>query len=203
MAIKSIECRKETADRCVSAFKPLMEIIQPGFIAGGAIRDYFAGQDIDSDIDVFFPNEDARKGANTAMRNNKAFRAAYKSEDISAYWWKGKLVQLIGKHYFENAAAAIAEFDFTVCCAGINGKDIIGHEYFLADLAGKRLAINKLPFPLSTLQRVQKYAKKGFTACSGALLEIAKAIQRIDFTNPGQNVLEFYPSGSPRFARFD
>ena len=51
------------------------------------------------------------------------------------------------------------------------------------DLAKRSLVINSLPYPLSTVQRMQKYIKKGYTICNGGLLEIA--LNLVEGEGPG------------------
>lgn len=195
--------REQLKSGCAQRFRDILDAVPLGWIAGGAVRDYFARMDSDSDVDVFFKsNEDLAAGIKT-IEKAKA-KLLYSHEHVSGYMLKNRHVQLIKKHFFEGPRETIAQFDFTVCCAAIdNAEEVFTHEHFFDDLAGRRLAINALPFPLSTLERLQKYVGKGFRACNGTLMEIAKGIQSIDLNNPTINTLTFYPDGSPRFTRFD
>ena len=70
-------------------------------------------------------------------------------------------------------------------------------------MAKKALIINKLPYPLATLKRLQKYINKGFSICDGGLLEIAKKINEMDFGDPLQNSFEFYGDGKTKIIKFD
>lgn len=195
--------RAELKTSCLSRFKPLLEIVSPGWLAGGAVRDFFSQQPTDSDIDVFFNDVEGFARAESTMNQADGVKKLYEHPAMVAYKWRGKVVQLIRQHFFASPVETIAAFDFTVCCCAVDLNEVYVHEHFFDDLAGRRLAINKLPFPLSTLERLQKYVSKGFRACNGTLLELAKGIQATNLGDPSANTLTFYPDGSPRFARFD
>lgn len=199
------EIRKELVDQCIHRFKPLLERCANGngWVAGGAVRDFFARENTESDIDVFFVNDIALTNARTELEDGLKLKLLYENPSVIAYKWRGKVVQLIRQYFFSSPQECIANFDFTVCSCAVDEKGVYVHDNFFQDLAGRRLAINKLPFPLATLQRLQKYVQKGYVACNGTLLEIAKGIQTLNLDKPSENVLAFYPDGSPKFRRFD
>lgn len=195
--------RAELKVLCLGQFKSLLEIVAPGWIAGGAVRDFFAQQPTDSDIDVFFSDAAGFTKATNALGSHEHATKLYENPAMIAFRWHGKTVQCIRQHFFASPVETIAAFDFTVCCCAVDLTEVYVHEHFFADLAGRRLAINALPFPLSTLERLQKYGKKGFVACRGTLLQLAKGIQEVNLSEPSANTLTFYPNGTLRFARFD
>jgi hypothetical protein len=194
--------RDEKKKECLRRFAVLLNAISPGWIAGGAIRDHFASQTIESDIDVFFKSHDDYQNTINQLVNDRRFEKQYIHKELACFVWRGMDVQLIGTHFFPGPKETMESFDFTVCCCALDLNEIYMHEHFMEDLAARRLAINKLSFPLSTMERLQKYSKKGFTACNGTLLEVAKAIKGVDFEDT-KNVLSFYPNGGARFMRFD
>lgn len=172
------------------------------WIAGGALRDYFSIGYPQSDIDVFFPNNDEYEKAKKCLLFHTQGNIEYENEKICVFIVNKHRFELV-KIFFPTPESTITEFDFTVCCCAVDTKDVYMHEDFFADLAKRRLVVNKLPFPLSTLQRLQKYIRKGYSICNGGLLDISKAIAGLDLTRPEVNTFEFYPDGSPRFVRFD
>jgi len=195
--------REQLKTGCAAWFRDVLDAVPNGWIAGGAVRDYFSRTPTNSDIDVFFKSAKDLADGLKSIKKAKA-RLLYTHEHVEGFLLNRKHVQLIKKHFFAGPAETIAEFDFTVCCAAVDhAGEVYTHEHFFEDLAGKRLAINSLPFPLSTLERLQKYAQKGFLACNGTLMEIAVGIQSIDLQNPTANTLTFYPNGGRRFTRFD
>lgn len=196
--------RDELKAGCIDWFKPILEALPNGWIAGGAVRDYFARVKSESDIDVFFPSEDACKSQAESLEGAlSGAKKVYDNDTATGFVWRNREVQLIKRHYFDSPQSTIESFDFTVCCAAVDLNGVYVHEHFFEDLAGRRLAINALPFPLSTMQRLQKYIQRGYLACNGTLLSLARGVQSIDLDNSQENVLSFYPNGTPRFARYD
>jgi hypothetical protein len=59
----------------------------------------------------------------------------------------------------------------------------------LRDLVERRLEINTVSYPLSTLQRLEKYVRKGFTISPKAILAIAHKVKE---TNLEDQTAEFY-----------
>jgi len=172
------------------------------WIAGGCLMSYFSGQTLTSDIDIFSYNQDNIDIACRYFEETYSQKPTSEFETIVNYWKEGKKFQFV-KRYFKNPIDCIDQFDFTVCCVALNKDRLIIHKRFFMDLARRRLVLHKLFFPLSTMQRIQKYVKKGFWICNGGLLDIANAIQNVNFQDPNQNVLEFYPNGDARFVRMD
>ncbi|MEW6171294.1 MAG: hypothetical protein AB1472_07050 [Candidatus Omnitrophota bacterium] len=179
----------------------LNEIPCKCWVAGGAVRDYFSLGYITTDIDIYFPSdEEFQKGKIWFIDNGGEIK--FENERLMVIYYKKHKFELI-KMFFESPQQTIDQFDFTVCCGAISKDSVFFHNTFFIDLAKKRLVVNNLPYPLSTLQRLQKYIKKGFTICNGGLLEIAKAIQKLDLDNPSINHIEKYPAGTPKFVRLD
>ncbi|KKK61922.1 hypothetical protein LCGC14_3009480, partial [marine sediment metagenome] len=52
--------------------------------------------------------------------------------------------------------------------------------------------------PVSTLQRLVKYALRGFIPNKQTFLTLIEQLQSIDLSNPADNDLEYYPDGCPR-----
>lgn len=173
------------------------------WIAGGAVRDWFSIGYCSSDIDIFFPDERNMLLASKNLTDRLSLKPTFENDKIVNFIFKKHKIQLIKAHYFKTPADTIRAFDFTVCAASVNRVTVNFHETFFIDLAKKRLVIIGLPYPLSTLQRLQKYIKRGYTICNGGLLEIAKAIQKLDLSKPDQNIFEFYPDGKVKFIRID
>jgi hypothetical protein len=197
------QLRTEKTKECIARFHSLLSIVSPGWVAGGCLRDYFSGEPLTSDIDVFFANDNDFNSTVEKLKFDKRFTQKYAKDKLAAYDYRGTEVQLIGTHFFASAKETSEAFDFTICCAAVDLNEVYVHENFFEDLAGKRIAINKLPFPMSSLERLCRYSRKGYTACNGSLLEIVKAIQKVDLENKAENGIEFYSNGSPRFIRFD
>jgi len=174
------------------------------WIAGGCLRSLFSGEKLKSDIDLFFPTKDEwDKLYNRFIEKN--IKVILKNKNTIKLLYKSKYNIDFVKKYFKDEKETIENFDFTVCSVAlnINKEQFFYHKTFFIDLSARKLVINSLPYPLSTLQRLQKYIFKGYSACNGTLLEIAKAISKLDLDDPEQNIFEFYEDGSPKFYKID
>jgi len=178
------------------------------WIAGGAIRDYLSNGKIDfnTDIDLFSYSRKELCRALLILRNKASFKPYLITKNAikgTCTLNKKEYKVDIVKRIFDNMVDTIENFDFTVTCFALNSVDFVCHPSAPFDLLAKRLVINSLPFPLSTFQRLQKYIKKGYWICNGGMLEISKSLSKIDFDNPDENTIEFYPNGGLRFVRYD
>lgn len=200
------------------------------WIGGGSVRDYFSVGYITGDVDLYFSNKEEfdkchqyfmyngiiekKDGDIVSNVSKPAAFLLYENDNVCKLLYKGKKYDLV-KKFFSDPETAINAFDFTVSCAAIDRTKVYTHPTFFVDLAKRALVINKLPYPMSTLWRMQKYIKKGYTICSGGLLDIAKAISSLELhkekeenaSNPATDAAiietEFYPDGTPKFKGID
>jgi hypothetical protein len=128
------------------------------WIAGGAVRDYFSQGYCSSDLDLYSQIRKSLEKAKQWMINDGAIILFENQNAIKISWRKLKLDLIT--YFFEDMAQCIETFDFTVCCAAINYGEVVTHQTFWMDLAKRRLVINKVTFPLSTMWRMHKYIKK-------------------------------------------
>jgi len=198
------------------------------WVAGGCVRDYFSIGRLSSDVDLYFPSELDFGNCKTYLfeaevqyikefdqdnierlveiKKPKA-KKLFENDNVLKVFYKGRKYDLV-KKYFANAQTCIEEFDFTVCCAAVDLGIVYTHETFFIDLAKRQLMINKLPFPLSTMWRMQKYIKQGFYMCSGEMLKLSKAIGALQTNTPEGEAanLELQPmseGNEPKFLTFD
>lgn len=176
-------------------------------IAGGAIRDYLSDVEI-KDIDIFSNDKEAEdtliKYWNKLAKNGDAVKIINENDALLNIKWEGRWFQLIKSKYYDMTTTAVIDsFDYTICCAMLVDDAFRCNQTFFQDTLAKHLRVNKITFPLSTLERMQKYIQKGYTACNGTLLEISKACATIDYNNPKEDTLRFYPDGTPRFFGVD
>lgn len=136
---------------------------------------------------------------------------------LANYTFEDRWIQVIrGKYYDMKTTALIDSFDYTLCMAMITTDGLKVGQFFYEALATKHIRVNRLDFPLASLERLQKYIKKGYFACNGTMLALSKAINDMDKSvfetvidgnmasaNLQQNSLMFYPDGTPRFIGVD
>jgi hypothetical protein len=218
-------------DNCVKFFSKIilneLSEVCMTWIGGGCVRDYFSVGKLTSDIDLYFPDEAEfnkckeylMKATMRTVKENiddeevikevpkpKAVKL-FENDTVLKVKYNNRLYDVI-KRYFPSPDLTITEFDFTVCCAAVDRRQIYTHNTFFIDLAKRQLMINKLPFPLSTLWRMQKYIQKGYYMCSGEMLKLAKAIGSLQVnTEEGESkAIELQPmseGGDPKFLTFD
>ena len=147
------------------------------WLAGGALRRTLAGRPLDSDFDYFF--RDAEQLATFAQGlEARGLKKVRETEHHVQY--KGHLagamrdvdVQLIRFRYYDTPCAVIDSFDYTICQFAFDGLSVTCGDYSLWDLGRRRLVINRITYPVSTMRRLLKYTKQGFTACGGCLARI-------------------------------
>lgn len=149
------------------------------WLAGGALRRTLLNSPLDSDFDFFFSGAEKL----TEFRNSILEKGASKlgeSEHVENYNLnvndKNIIIQLVKINFYESPEAVIDTFDFTITQLAYDGSDLIVGEYTLWDLARKKLALHKLTYGVSTMRRLLKYTKQGFTACNGVMEAILEAV---------------------------
>lgn len=162
--------------RLLSLMEELPKVSPTGpWIAGGAIRRTLIQEPLASDIDYFFRDEAQASafGADMELRGAKIISSR---EQVTTYGItideRKVIVQAITLGYYPTLEDVLDSFDFTITQFGYDGTDLVCGQFSLWDLARKRLALHKLTFGVSTVRRLIKYTKQGFTACGGVLASI-------------------------------
>lgn len=161
--------------------KCLPSLYQGGpWLAGGSLRRTLQGLEPESDFDFFFRNADQLASFVTALEKLGLEKIRETQHHVH---YRGRLgdsgivrdVQCIRFAFYESAQAVIDSFDYTICMLAFDGVGITMGDHTLWDLGRKRLAINKVTYPIATMRRMLKYTSQGFTACKGCLAAILKA----------------------------
>ena len=174
-----------------------------GFIAGGCFKNLFNGESI-KDVDVFFrDNADFRHGVES-LNDCEEFEQLYTSENVNAYRHKksGVTVELV-QSIFGTPEEIISQFDFTVTkfayykelvkkdddpislvlgdeSESVSEYKAVYHPQFFEHLHLKRLIIDdRIPFPMSTFNRVLRYRKYGFVPCVETKQKLIDAIRKL------------------------
>lgn len=170
------------------------------WVAGGAILSALTNEPI-NDYDIF-SNDSAKV---IQYFDSKQYKKTFENDRIVNYIIDNKKVQIITAYQFLDMKSCIDNFDFTIICAAYDGKKLEIHNNFYLDVAQKRLVINKLNFPLSSMQRAFKYTRRGYFLCPVGMSTLLKEIvnSNIDWENPKDNTVEFYPDGTRKFVGYD
>ena len=165
-----------------------------GFIAGGCFKNLFNHERM-KDIDVFFSSYDDFWDAVNNLNSDEEFTATYNSENVCAYRHNksGVSVELV-RSIFGSPEEIISQFDFTVAKFAyykeLVNKDgetesvweykAVYHPQFFEHLHLKRLIIDdKIPFPMSTFNRVFRYRKYGFIPCVETKQKLINSIRKL------------------------
>jgi hypothetical protein len=153
------------------------------FIAGGAIRSIFCGEDI-SDIDVYFrTKEDALNFIIEVSVLSTSIFISEKSYTSYHAGDKNLCIQSIYFDYFDSPKEIFDSFDFTCCMGAYDTKDgeFYFNDRFLADNCKKEIHINSgTKFPIISLSRIIKYQKKGYKVQPSEVIKLGVACTKLD-----------------------
>lgn len=184
---------------CREFFSDVFDAVPTCWIGGGALRDYFLGRPLDTDVDCFFKDERALNVGIASIDRTHA-KLLYDRPQIRGYQLGGLHVQLIKGRYFRSLRHMVDSFDFTVCSVGVSyAGEVEYHSQFFADLWSMTLRANCMSCPTHSLARMVRYMGKGFTPGEGLLTALTRAVAAANLEDPSENRLEFYASGEPRF----
>jgi len=154
-------------------------------IAGGCFKDILLGRQL-RDIDLFFRNQADFENERKFYDMSKLFKCIYSNEKAIGFINIETNIKIdLVRSIFQNPESTISAFDFTVSkmCLYIdieltNSIMLLHHNDFFEHLHLNRLVIDdKIPFPISTFQRVLKYTKYGFNLCRESKIKIIQALQ--------------------------
>lgn len=168
-----------------------------GYIAGGIFKNIFNHERYK---DIFFRNEKDFKEALPYFKGK--YEAYYENEKAIAFQDKDtKIVFELIKHVFLEPEAMLNTFDFTItkvayfkfkAISESNPNDVMQategtlliHERFFEHLHTKRLVIDntwdELNYPVSTYNRMFRYAKYGYQPCRGTKIKVINALRNLD-----------------------
>lgn len=170
-----------TIKQCVNYFHNLIidelqSIKINCWVGGGSVKSYLASEPI-YDIDVFFATKDDYNKVYSYLINDKQYFVIFESDNATKIQFGRKKVDLICQSFYPSATDCIQQYDFTIVMAAIDSGGLVYHKDFFIDLAKKSLVINTISNPLSTLKRLQKYIKRGYTASNQTLADIFTMIE--------------------------
>lgn len=162
------------------------------WIAGGSVRRLVSRLPQDSDFDFFFRDEtqfdafcDEMKKLGATRENESDFNVTFElpaakakpiDEDQFEPGGPPLKVQAIRVAFFDDLDACVDSFDFSICQCGYDGSDLVFGPWTLFDIANKRLVPGRLTYGASSLRRMIKYARQGFTICGGGLADMLEQV---------------------------
>lgn len=156
----------------------LLECSKDAYLAGGVIRSYFDGTKVE-DYDFFFKNQKAVTLFVELLKLEK-FKLVYECSEGKLFTFKHKnmKIQVVCERYYSNEEELINSFDITACMFVLDCYMRL-HTYkeSIKAAKNKELRINKVEYPLATMNRIDKYVKKGYYFSNEDKLDFIKMIQ--------------------------
>lgn len=179
-----------------------------GFIAGGCFKNIFTDEKV-KDLDIFFEKSEDWNNAieyfdKQCGKDNQGgeYRFYYENKKVKAYKHikTGIALELICTTY-GTAEEILNQFDFTITkfayakrevededAFSLEGEKTTHIEYFVLHddkffehMQLKRLVIdNNVPFPVSTFDRMFRYAKYGYFPCRDTKLRIIDELRKLE-----------------------
>lgn len=151
------------------------------WVCGGSVRRIAIDAIQDSDYDFFFANADQLAAFTVAVEERGAVR---KYENDFNITWKLPAseadpelkIQAIRVAYHPTIEAVLESFDFSLCQCGYDGESLYFGDFTLFDLANKRLVPGRISYGVSSLRRMLKYTRAGYTVCGGGLANMLEQV---------------------------
>ena len=158
-----------------------------GFICGGCFKNIFNKEKV-KDLDIFFENESDFDDAvqyfdsqtpgydGDDVRDEK-YHFHYENDNVKAYKHieTGVVLELCCK-IFGKPEEILNKFDFTITKFAYYKEEV--DDAFFEHLHLKRIVIDKdIPFPMSTFERMLRYAKYGYFPCKETKMKIINALR--------------------------
>ena len=155
------------------------------WVAGGCIRDYLIGAEV-NDFDLCFPNENEFNKADRYFSLNKGI-CLRETHNVKRY----KLSRLtkkpfdLSKRYSYNPEDTINKYDFTVCMFATDGNKFFSGPTSLVDLENKSLILhNPHQDTRSTVARMREFTWKGYSISleeHDKIIELDRRVREIKY----------------------
>lgn len=162
------------------------------WLAGGSVRRLLVNQPQDTDFDFFFKDQaqfdefcGSMKSLGASVLNENDFNITFTVPSVAAkpigedeFSPAGPelKVQAIRIAFYGTVEETVDSFDFSICQAAFDGNRLILGDWTLFDLANKRLVPGQIRYGTSSLRRMIKYTRQGFTVCSGGLADMLEQV---------------------------
>lgn len=160
-------------------------------LAGGALRSFFTQTPV-RDYDLYVTPDVSNKFKTNSVSDILVGYQWSLISETTLSWLYRKLeydeknqqltnidINLIKKPYI-TLDDVINNFDYTVCMCAISNSTIVYHPDYFTDLATRQLRVNNPSDPLSSLWRMQKYIKLGYSINREDLWSLTEEIHEAD-----------------------
>jgi hypothetical protein len=165
------------------------------FIAGGCFKSMFCGQKA-KDLDMFFKNKEEMESYKKWLEST-GYKVRFENDNVTTLEKDGceSDVELVKKTFEILPEEVIRKFDFTITKFVAYKKDenilVAYHERFFEHLVQKRTVIDdQMPFPVSSFERIIRYARSGFFPCRETKTKIIEAIRASKETDVSKSLYD-------------
>ena len=152
-------------------------------IAGGSLISLLNDTSV-NDYDIFFKSENDYNKAKKLLINNRNYIHTFIGPNGNKYTNDKYTFDLVHSIFFKNKTDLINHFDFTINQIAIDKNGIVYSNRFEDDFKNKKLVLNNIPIPGSTLKRLVKYLNKDYKINNTELEKLYKAIKDTDLEFP-------------------
>lgn len=207
--MNTISYKRPQQDLVLQNFIPkkMIELLKKhnGYVASGAITSVFTRKDI-NDLDLYFESTKDLDAFISACKMDKRYLAKVDSENMPDVY-KRSMKDMMMTYQTTNAISFLYckrkfqvikkftgrpeeifdHFDFTINMGAWMPDGVFWlYKDFFEDLAKRRLMINVNTFyPISTVVRVFKYIRKGYTIAGTEILKIMLQVHSLELSNFG------------------
>lgn len=173
-----------------------------GYIAGGCFKNIFNNERV-KDVDIFFENKaDCLEAISyykkEMQKHPNDWQFVYENEKVWSVYSNKEEVRLeLIKSVFGKPKQVISNFDFTITKFAYYKNydnvdeenymavfEVMLHEDFFEHLHTKRLVVDdEMIYPVSTFNRVLRYAKYGYQPCRETKIKIVTNLAMLDPKN--------------------
>lgn len=148
------------------------------WICGGAARKICFGQSLNTDIDVYFQNEQQCDEFKDKMLECSTNTVKFKNKTPYAetWIWNDIPVQMIVMGWFSTLEDVLNDFDLTICQFGFDGIHCYAPYDAKSHVENKVLVFHKMVRPMRAMNRILKYSAQGFKFEPHNILEFFKGV---------------------------
>lgn len=154
------------------------------WLAGGALRTAFSPTDTLIDYDMFFKHKIALAQAKMFLETLQ-YKLIFQCPEgkLTSFQKDNVKIQLVTEDYYIDIEDLLNRFDITSCRFAFDGKYIYGFYSSVADVKRNRINLYNISHPNSTMKRIQKYIKKGYTLTNSAVDKFVDSVYNAGVNN--------------------
>jgi len=151
-------------------------------LAGGALRKIIDHKDVTCDYDIFFLDQSRVDTTLTAL-NDHGYTKVFECPrgKLHTYIQGSNKIQICSEFFYQDYETLLKSFDFYACMFLYDGDKMYFYPQSVRDVTRKIVTINRVTYPVATMNRLMKYNKKGYYV-GDAIKTVLKAYKTQEFT---------------------